>query len=89
MEIPSFLGEGEKKRSGAVISGDDISNITGSDGLDIYYDAGDPANAYLGGQTYNLTDGGELIGYVPEPTSIALLLTGLAGVMVARRRKRA
>jgi MoxR-like ATPase len=36
-------------------------------------------NGYLNGLTYNLTDGGQLIADLPELTSIALLLTGLAG----------
>jgi hypothetical protein len=46
-------------------------------------------NGYLDGLTYNLADGGQLIADLPEPTSVALLLTGLAGGIIARRRKRA
>jgi hypothetical protein len=73
---------------GALTSGDSVTNIVG-DGLNIYYNPDDAANAYLDGLTYNLTDGGQLIADLPEPTSIALLLTGLAGGIIARRRKRA
>jgi hypothetical protein len=73
---------------GVMTSGDSVTNIVG-DGLNIYCNPGDAANAYLNGLTYNLTDGGQLIADLPEPTSIALLLTGLAGGIIARRRKRA
>ena len=44
---------------GATISGDTITNIAG-DGLNLYYLASDPANAYLGDGEYALEDGGEL-----------------------------
>jgi fibronectin-binding autotransporter adhesin len=73
---------------GVLLNGDTVTNIDG-DGLDIYYDPYDAATAYLNGLTYDLTDGGQLIADVPEPASFALLLTGLAGGIVVRRRKRA
>ncbi len=74
---------------GAVISGDTVTNIFGSTGLDIYYNPYLAADAHLQGKTYDLTGGGLLIADVPEPTSFALLLTGLTGGIVARRRARA
>ncbi len=66
---------------------DQLQNIT-SDGSNIYYDLGNPANSYLNGQTYALSGGGQ-IAPVPEPASIifesltALLMLG------SRRRKHA
>ena len=73
---------------GALISGDTVTNIFGSSGLDVYYDPSLAANGYLDGRTYQLEDGGLLEADVPEPTSLALLLTGLAGGIVVRRRAR-
>jgi autotransporter-associated beta strand protein len=74
---------------GAIISGNTITNILG-DGFNIYYDPYDTATAYLGDATYQLTDGGELIpdANLPEPTSLALLMSGLAGSFLLRRRGR-
>jgi hypothetical protein len=63
---------------------DQISNITG-DGLSIYYDLREPANAFLGGQSYALAGGGQ-IAPVPEPAAGMLGLVGLT--LLNRRRKR-
>ena len=46
-------------------------------GLNIYYDK--VLNPFLEGQTFALMNGGNLIG-VPEPTTLVLFLTGLAGL---------
>ena len=73
---------------GALIDGDRVLNITGN-GYNVYYDASLAANAYLGGRTYALGDGGALIAAnpVPEPETYALLLAGLGVIgLLAHRR---
>jgi autotransporter-associated beta strand protein len=73
---------------GAIISNGSVTNITG-DGYNIYYNSMDAAEAYLDGLTYNLAGGGELIADpVREPASLLLLLSGLVGGAVVRRRAR-
>lgn len=67
------------------------SNITSINGLDIYYRLDDPRSSYLGGATYNLKNGGQLIGVIPEPSSFALLvgaILGLGGIWLLRRSRR-
>jgi hypothetical protein len=64
-----------------------INDITGN-GLNVYYNGNDPANAYLGGQTYPLANGGALIAATPEPGGLAgLLAVGAAGWLRRRRRR--
>ncbi len=65
-----------------------IASIVGN-GASIYYDAADPANAYLNDGTYGLQGGGELapVNAVPEPSTTMLLgLAVLAGVSLYRRK---
>ena len=71
-----------------MISGDHVINITGFNGLTIYYDPRNAANAYLAGLNYFLEGGGELVANVPEPASIAFVLTGLGFISLRRRRRK-
>jgi hypothetical protein len=74
---------------GADISGGTVSNIFGSDGLNVYYLASIPGNSYLGGLTYDLAGGGQLIassGPVPIPGGVWLFGTGLICLVGIRRR---
>jgi hypothetical protein len=63
-----------------------ISSIE-SNGLSIYYDLGDPSNAYLGGATYALSGGGQ-IAAVPEPFSASLSIITSLGLLRRTRRPR-
>ena len=75
---------------GLDISGFDVSNIYGN-GLNIYYLSYLPQNSYLGGLTYNLQSGGQLIPVtpvVPEPGTLFLLGAGFLGLAGAGIRKR-
>jgi hypothetical protein len=57
---------------GLDVSGGYVNNITGN-GFNIYYDGNDPDNSYLGGQTYNLGGGGQLI-----PVDVTFILSASA-----------
>jgi hypothetical protein len=75
--------------TGAVLNAGTISNIHGN-GFNIYYDPDNAANAYLGGHSFALADGGVLAAAapVPEPETYALMLAGLGLVsFMAQRRK--
>lgn len=63
---------------------DQINSITGN-GVNIYYDAANPANAYLDARTYPLAGGG-VIAAVPEPSCLLPLLLG--GLFAIRQRRR-
>ncbi len=59
--------------------------------FNIYYDALNPGNQYLGGQSYSLNGGGSLVPVtIPEPGHVAILLAiALPGLLATRRRRQA
>lgn len=65
---------------GAQLSGGTISNVFGAPGLTIYYDPALPANDYLGGAGYGLTDAGNL---TPLGAASVPVLGPLARVVLA------
>jgi hypothetical protein len=74
---------------GLQISGDDILNISSTDGLDVYYMANLGENGYLHGLTYDLAGGGHLKPIrTPEPTTMLLLGFGFIGLAGLRRMGR-
>jgi hypothetical protein len=73
---------------GLDISGSLITNIFGTDGLNIYYMANLKGNDYLGGLVYDLSGGGHLIPVkTPEPSTMLLLGSGLIGLLWLRKKR--
>lgn len=70
---------------------EDLESLLGNirSAFNIYYDPSNSANAYLGGQTYALNGAGRLIPVqaVPEPGTWALMLSGVAVLVFAARRR--
>jgi hypothetical protein len=64
-----------------------VLNADAANPMDIYYDPTQPANSYLGGQTFALGNGGVLAPAVPEPAGAAWAGLVLAGGGLLRRRK--
>jgi len=72
---------------GAELSDGEVTNIFGN-ALNIYYLASLPENAYLGGLTSDLQNGGKLApAVVPVPPSAFLLASGLIGLLAMKRRR--
>lgn len=69
--------------------GKTVTNIFGQDGLNIYYLAFLDENAYLGGLTYDLMEGGKLRpSNVPIPSAVWLMGSGLILIVGLKRKRR-
>ncbi len=63
-----------------------LAQIGAVDGSgNIYYDLREPANAYLGGKSYELAGGG-MIAAVPEAGSVLMCLLAVGGAAMRRRK---
>lgn len=63
--------------TGPALDGSLSSAFDLSAGINVYYDSNLASNSFLGGGTYDLWSGGQLIAFsaIPEPSVVALLLT--------------
>ena len=74
----------------------DIGGLANTNNLtldvNLYYDANQAANAYLGGLAYDLDGAGQLLPYpgfvIPEPSSLGFMALAGAGLMLRRKRPR-
>jgi hypothetical protein len=72
-----------------------VTNLHAASGIDIYYNANDPRNNYLGDTSYSLTDcnfvsgGGMLIPIIPEPSALGLMTLAALALLARRKQSRA
>jgi hypothetical protein len=91
----TLLGEKSKPGGGIYVTNFEldgglaqIKNIIDDGGVNIYYDADAPDNAYLRGLSYALMGGGFLeADFIPEPSTYAMILVG-AGFLLFQARRR-
>jgi hypothetical protein len=74
--------------TGVVLSGSNVTNVSGANSLHIYYDPDLPANAPLNGQVYYFGTSGQLRP-LPEPGVLGGLAAGALMLAALNRRRRA
>jgi hypothetical protein len=72
--------------TGLSLSGNDVLNIQGDATAFLYYDPAFEENDYLGGEIYNLVNGGFLVP-IPEPSAFALTTLGFLIFIMGNRTK--
>jgi len=80
--------------TGAALSGSNVTNVSGADGVNVYYRSDLPGNAYLGGAVYDFGGNGQLLPIVAAPvpaasptaTAVLAALLLAAGLSAAPRR---
>jgi hypothetical protein len=63
-----------------------IRRFDASPGVNVYCDANNPANAYLGGKTYAGGTGVAIMPVLPEPAAAGALVPAAVGIVLRRRR---
>lgn len=71
--------------TGAALSGSNVTNISGADGVNVYYQPDLPGNAYLGGAVYDFGGSGQLrpIAAPPVPAASPVATGALAALLLA------